>query len=264
MKWKIIAWNVNGLRAVSKKEDLNAFLDKYKPHIFCMSETKLSCPFIDVENNLKEKVKGYKYRYWSPCLIKNGYSGTAIWTKKKPLKVSYGINNSELDNEGRVITLEFENFFVVHVYTPNSGRGLVRLNYRIKKWDVAYRNFIKNLQKSKPVIACGDFNVAHQEIDLANPKSNKKNSGFTKEERDSFSKLLKSCSLIDTFRYLKPDEKDIYSFWTYMANARAKNKGWRIDYFLLNESKKSWLKKSEIITDQMGSDHAPIYLELSI
>ena len=264
MKWKIIAWNVNSIRALKKKVNLNDFLQKHKPHVFCMSETKISCPFIDVETSLKEQVKGYKYRYWSPCLIKNGYSGTAIWSKKKPINVTYGIGVSELDNEGRVITIEFEKFYVVTVYTPNSGRGLVRLNYRVKKWDPAFRKYVINLQKSKPVVVCGDLNVAHQEIDLANPKGNKKSSGFTKEERDSFSKLLSKGSLIDTYRELYPDKTDEYSFWTYMAKARQKNIGWRIDYFLLTQSRKKWLKKSEIITDQMGSDHAPIYLELSI
>ena len=263
MKLKIISWNVNGIRSIMKKNNLYELIEKEKPNIICFGETKISCPFIDTEEELKKKIKGYKYRYWSPCLVKNGYSGTAIFSKKKPLNVTYGLGNSSIDNEGRVITLEFEKFYLLHVYTPNSGQGLKRLDYRVETWDVEFRKFVKNLNKTKPVIVTGDLNVAHQEIDIHNPKGNLKNSGFTKEERESFTKLLKDTKMIDTYRELNPEGED-YSFWTYLFNSRKKNKGWRIDYFLLPEKYKKWLKKSEILTQVEGSDHAPIKLELSL
>ena len=246
-----------------KKNDLYNLIEEEKPDVICFGETKISCPFIDVEEELKEKIKGYKYRYWSPCLVKKGYSGTAIFSKKKPNNVIFGLGDNSIDEEGRVITLEFDKFFLLHVYTPNSGQGLKRLDYRVKTWDIEFRKFVKNLNKSKPVIVTGDLNVAHHEIDIHNPKGNIKNSGFTIEERDSFSKLLKEAKLIDTYRHLNPEGED-YSFWTYLFNSRAKNKGWRIDYFLLSEKVIKWVKKSTILTDVMGSDHAPILINLSI
>jgi exodeoxyribonuclease III len=264
MKLKIISWNVNGIRAVDKKVDLNKFLYNNKPHILCLSETKLSCPYDNIEKHFNKKIKGYKYKYWNTCIVKKGYSGTSIWSKKKPINVLYGINNKELDNEGRVITLEFDQFFLINVYTPNSGEALARLNYRVKKWDPAFRKYIKKLQKKKSVIVCGDLNVAHNEIDLANPKSNKKNSGFTDEERNSFSLLLQKNKLVDSYRFLYPDKKDEYSYWTYRFKARDRNKGWRIDYFLTDKKNEQLIKKSGILTKQLGSDHAPVYLEITI
>lgn len=263
MKLKIISWNVNGIRSIMKKNELYNLIENEKPDIICFGETKISCPFLDVEEELKSKIKGYKYRYWSPCLVKNGYSGTAIFSKKKPLNVTFGLGSNSIDQEGRVITLEFEKFYLLHVYTPNSGQALKRLDYRVNTWDVEFRKFIKNLNKSKPTIVTGDLNVAHNEIDISNPKGNIKNSGFTKEERDSFSKLLNDADMTDTYRYLHP-EKIEYSFWTYLHNSRAKNKGWRIDYFLIPTENLNWLKKSEILTEVMGSDHAPVTITLSI
>tara|TARA_B100002019_G_C21212346_1_gene570107 strand:+ start:484 stop:1227 length:744 start_codon:yes stop_codon:yes gene_type:complete len=246
-----------------KKNELYNLIENEKPDIICFGETKISCPFLDVEEELKSKIKGYKYRYWSPCLVKNGYSGTAIFSKKKPLNVTFGLGSNSIDQEGRVITLEFEKFYLLHVYTPNSGQALKRLDYRVNTWDVEFRKFIKNLNKSKPTIVTGDLNVAHNEIDISNPKGNIKNSGFTKEERDSFSQLLNDADMTDTYRYLHP-EKIEYSFWTYLHNSRAKNKGWRIDYFLIPTENLNWLKKSEILTEVMGSDHAPVTITLSI
>ena len=263
MKLKIISWNVNGIRAIMKKKDLYKLIEDEKPNIICFGETKISCPFVDTEEELNKKIKGYRYRYWSPCLVKNGYSGTAIFSKKKPLNVTYGIESNSIDQEGRVITLEFEKFYLLHVYTPNAGEGLKRLDYRVKKWDVAFRKFVINLNKTKPVIVTGDLNVAHREIDIHNPKGNLKSSGFTIEERNSFSKLLKDAKMIDTFRHFNPN-KQIYSYWGYRFNLREKNKGWRIDYFLVPEKVINWVKKSGILTDVIGSDHAPIYISLSI
>lgn len=264
---KIIAWNVNGLRSLMKKKDLDDLIKKEKPDIICFGETKLSCPFIDTENEIKNKFPDYKYTYWSPCLVKNGYSGTAIISKIKPLNNYNGLldkhyNDNGIDNEGRVITLEFKNYFLVHVYTPNSGQELKRLDYRVNKWDKEFRLYIKRLNKIKPTIICGDLNVAHKEIDLANPKTNTKNSGFTIEERESFSKLLKRTNSIDTFRYFNKDLIK-YSFWTYMFGARKKNKGWRIDYFLVNKKILKKINKSDILTNVMGSDHAPVLLEIN-
>ena len=257
---RIIAWNVNGLNAINKKVDLNKFLKKHNPDVFCMGETKLSCPFFELEEELKKKVKGYKFRYWSPCQTKKGYSGTSIWCKKEPLAVKIGMKN--YDHEGRVITIEYKDYFILHVYTPNSGQTLQRLDYRVNEWDKHFRNYIKRLDRKKPVIVCGDLNVAHQEIDLANPKTNRRNSGFTDEERANFTKLLKKAKLVDTFRHLKPEIKDKYSFWTYMFNARNNNKGWRIDYFLVSQRIIKKVKKSDILTKQIGSDHAPVILHI--
>lgn len=264
MKWKIISWNVNGIRAVYKKGEIVDFVNKEKPHVLCLSEIKLSCPFIEIQQNLKQDIKGYKYRYYSPSLARKGYAGTITFSKKKPLNVIYGIENEELDQEGRVITLEFKDFYVVNVYTPNSGQGLKRLKYRTEKWDPMFRKFIKKLDNKKPVIIAGDLNVAHREIDLHNPKSNKKSAGFTIEERKTFDELLNKNKLIDTFRHLYPDKTDIYSYWTYLRKSRSKNKGWRIDYFLLSQRALKWLKQSDIMTQKMGSDHAPILLKLNL
>lgn len=263
MRVKLIAWNINGIRAMMKKNDLFELIKKENPNVICFGETKISCPFLNTEEILKKKIKGYKYRYWSPCLSKNGYSGTAIFSKKKPLNVKYGMDVEELDQEGRLITLEYDNYYLVHVYTPNSGQALARLDYRVKKWDVEFRKYIKKLNNLKNVIVCGDLNVAHQEIDISNPKGNKRNSGFTDEERNSFTKLLSDTNLIDTYRHFNT-EKIEYSFWTYLHNARKKNKGWRIDYFLVSKKIINKVIKSEILTDVMGSDHAPVMLKINI
>jgi exodeoxyribonuclease-3 len=263
MSIKIIAWNVNGLRSLIKTGELYMLIENEKPDIICFGETKLSCPYLDVQEELKNKIKGYKYRYYSPCLSRNGYSGTAIFSKKEPLNVSYGINNSTHDNEGRVITLEFNKYFLIHVYTPNSGQALQRLEYRTKEWDVHFRNFIKNLQKSKNVIVCGDLNVANEDIDIHSPKTNKRTAGFTDEERNSFKQHLNELKLIDTFRYLHPTTIT-YSYWSYRFKSRENNKGWRIDYFLVSENLIKNVKKSSIFTDITGSDHAPIMLNIKL
>jgi len=265
---KIIAWNINGIKAHLKKENLFDLIEEEKPDILCMGETKVSCPFIKTENEVKNRISGYPYRYWSACQVRNGYSGTAIFSNKKPINNYLGFYDDDnektkkdnLDQEGRVITLEFKSYYLVHVYTPNSGQGLVRLKYRTQEWDKSFRNYIKRLEKKKSVILCGDLNVARHEIDLANPKSNKKNAGFTNEERESFEQLLSETTLIDTFRKKHPEEIK-YSFWTYFHNARTKNKGWRIDYFLVSKKFYKRVKKSDILTDVKGSDHAPIILE---
>ena len=263
VNYNIVAWNVNSIRALVKKFDLNEFLEKNKVNIFCMGETKLSCPDLVVQKELKEKIKGFRYRYYSTCSRKKGYSGTAIWSKKKPLQVMYGLGIDELDNEGRVITLEFEGFYLVHVYTPNSGEALARLNYRVKTWDNEFRKFIKKLNIKKQVIVCGDLNCAYQEIDIHSPNTNRKSAGFTDEERISFKKLLKDINLLDTFRYYNPD-KILYSYWNYRTRARSKNKGWRIDYFLVSSNLIKKVKKSLILDNIMGSDHAPIMLNINL
>ena len=256
---KIIAWNINGIRSSMKENDLYNLIQNEKPDIICFGETKISCPFEEVQEELRNKIKGYKYRYWSPCKTRGGYSGTAIFSKKEPKNVIYGLD--DIDNEGRVIILEFDKFFLLHCYTPNSGAELDRLEYRTKTWDKIFRKKIIELQKEKAVVVCGDLNVAHKEIDLKNPKTNLRTAGYTIEERDSFEKLLKDANLIDTYRFLNP-EKVEYSYWSYRFNSRAKNAGWRIDYFLVNEKYIKNIKKSLILTEIMGSDHAPIKLVL--
>ena len=263
MKWKIVSWNVNGIRGMLKKDDLFEMIANEKPDILCFGETKMSCPYEDTEKEMKEKIKGYKYRYWSPCLVKKGYSGTAIFSKRKPMSVSYGFGEDNKDEEGRVIVLEYEQFYLLHVYCPNSGRELKRLDYRVNDWDKKLSMFVSKLNKSKPTIVTGDMNVAHNDIDIHHPKRNVKNPGFTMEERSSFSKLLNDNTLIDTFRYLYPNKQE-FSFWKYQLNSRAKNIGWRLDYFLVPESVAKWVKNSEILTHIMGSDHAPISLRLNI
>ncbi len=258
---KIIAWNVNSIRSLVKKENLNEFLKKHKCQIFCMSETKLSCPDLVYKKDLKDLISGFRYRYYSTCSIKKGYSGTAIWSKKKPNDVFYGIESEEHDKEGRVITLKFKEFTLVHVYTPNSGDILQRLNYRVTQWDKLFFKYIEKLQKENSVILCGDLNVARYEIDIHSPKTNLKSAGFTKEERESFNKYIEKLDLVDTYRKLNPDKQE-YTYWSYLRQSRKNNKGWRIDYFLVSKKLEKKVKKSYILTDQMGSDHAPIVLEI--
>ena len=248
---KLISWNVNGLRACMD----NGFMDFFKEmdaDVFCLQETKLQAGQIEMD------LPGY-HQYWNYA-EKKGYSGTAMFTKKEPLNVTYGIGVEEHDHEGRVITAEFEEYYVVTVYTPNSQRELARLDYRMT-WEEAFLNYIKSLDAKKPVIFCGDLNVAHKEIDLKNPKTNHKNAGFTDEERACFSKVLEN-GFVDTFRYFYPEMKDIYSWWSYMFQARAKNAGWRIDYFVTSERMNDALTDAKIHTAVMGSDHCPVELTL--
>lgn len=254
---KIIAWNINGIKSIIKTDHLYNMINKYKPNILCLGEIKLSCPFINIMNELKEKIKGYRYRYYSPCLVRKGYSGVAIFSKKKPINVEYGL--FDIDNEGRVITLEYTEYFLVHVYTPNSGMFLKRLKYRIEVWDKNFTEYILLLQKKKKVIVCGDLNVAHNEIDLKNPDSNKRTAGFTIEERKSFNNFLNKTKMIDTYR---EKYKNIieYSYWSFRYKSRERNIGWRIDYFLLSKNFK--YIDSIILTDIKGSDHAPIMLKI--
>lgn len=261
---KIIAWNVNGLRSLLKTEYLNELITTEDPDIFCMGETKLSCPYDNINNEINQKFPQFKYKYWSQCKTKKGYSGTSIFCKKEPINILYGLKykNEELDDEGRVIVVEFKKYYLLHVYTPNSGQALARLEFRTTIWDRAFENYIKELQKEKPVIICGDLNVAHHEIDLKNPKTNTKTAGYTIEERDSFNSLLNGCNLIDSYRLKNPDKIE-YSYWSYMRNSRAKNIGWRIDYFLLDERIIKKVKESSIIINNLGSDHAPIKLIIS-
>ena len=261
-KLKVIAWNVNSIRNLVDKQNVQEFLDSNNPDIFCMSETKLSCPDLVVRQNLVQRIKGYRYRYYSSCTTRKGYSGTAIWSKKKPLAEIYGLDNKEIENEGRVITLKFKDFILVHVYTPNSGQMLQRLDYRVNKWDPIFWKHVEKMQKEKPVIVCGDLNVARYEIDLHSPKTNLRSAGFTIEERNSSNSLIEELKLTDAFRHLNPDLKEVYSYWSYLRQSRAKNKGWRIDLFLISKELEKRLKNSTILTEQMGSDHAPIVLEL--
>ena len=248
---KFISWNVNGLRACVGK----GFLDFFKEadaDIFCLQETKLQEGQIDLE------LPGY-HQYWNYA-EKKGYSGTAIFTKAEPLSVAYGIGIEKHDHEGRVITLEYPDFYFITVYTPNSQNELTRLDYRMK-WEEDFLSYLKKLEENKPVIFCGDLNVAHNEIDLKNPKSNRKNAGFTDEERGRFTALMQA-GFIDTFRYFYPDQEGIYSWWSYRFSARAKNAGWRIDYFVVSESLKDRLEDAAIYTEVMGSDHCPVGLFL--
>ena len=248
---KLISWNVNGIRACVKKGFLHYF-NEQDADIFCIQESKLQ------EGQIDLPLDGY-YQYWNYA-VKKGYSGTAIFTKRKPLSVSFGLNIEEHDQEGRVITLEFDNFFMVTVYTPNSQTELARLSYRMK-WEDDFKNYLKELDLKKPVIICGDLNVAHKEIDLKNPKSNIKNPGFTQEERDKLTSLL-DLGFIDSFRYLYPEKEFVYSWWSYRFNARKNNAGWIIDYFLTSNRLKDKIKDSLIDTEVLGSDHCPIILIL--
>ena len=249
---KLISWNVNGIRAAITK-GFNDFFEEEEADIFCIQETKMQPGQADIN------FEGYK-QYWNSAL-KKGYSGTAIFTKKEPLNVSYGIGIEEHDQEGRVITLEFEKFYLVNCYTPNAKRGLERLEYRMV-WEDAFRNYLLELNKVKPVIMCGDLNVAHKEIDLKNPKTNVGNAGFTNEERGKMSELL-NAGFIDTFRYFYPENEGRYSWWSYRFKAREKNAGWRIDYFIVSESLKDKLEGADIHKDVMGSDHCPIELDIA-
>ncbi len=248
---KLISWNVNGLRACLQK----GFMDYFKEvdaDIFCIQESKLQQGQVELD------LPGY-HQYWNYA-EKKGYSGTAIFAKKEPLSVSYGIGIPEHDQEGRVITMEYPDFYIITVYTPNSQDGLARLSYRMQ-WEKDFLAYLKKLEEKKPVIFCGDLNVAHKEIDLKNPKTNHKNAGFTDEERACFSALLEA-GFIDTFRYFYPDKTGIYSWWSYRFQARAKNAGWRIDYFCVSESLKDRLAGAAIHTEVMGSDHCPVELEI--
>lgn len=258
---KIIAWNVNGLKSLLKTDYLDTLINDEKPDVFCMGETKLSCPYDDIEKQIILRFPQFKFRYWSPCKTKKGYSGTSIFCKKEPLNIQYGLKykDKEIDDEGRVIVIEYKKYYILHVYTPNSGQALNRLEWRTTIWDRAFENYLNNLQKSKSVIVCGDLNVAHQAIDLKNPKTNLKTAGYTVDERESFQKILTNCNLTDTFRKLNPDKIE-YSFWSYMRKSREKNIGWRIDYFLINKSLENKVKESSILTNVLGSDHAPIKL----
>lgn len=249
---KLISWNVNGLRACVGKNFME-FFHEADADIFCLQETKLQAGQIEMD------LSGY-YQYWNYA-VKKGYSGTAIFTKREPMDVSYGIGILEHDQEGRVITLEFPEFYMVTVYTPNSQNELARLDYRMK-WEDDFLAYLKKLEEKKPVVFCGDLNVAHKEIDLKNPKTNRKNAGFTDEERNKFSIVLEN-GFIDTYRYFYPDQEGIYSWWSYRFRAREKNAGWRIDYFCVSEELKEHLKDAKIHTSVMGSDHCPVELELN-
>ncbi|KJS86422.1 MAG: exodeoxyribonuclease III [Peptococcaceae bacterium BICA1-8] len=250
---KIVSWNVNGFRACLGKGLVNYF-DEVDADIFCVQEIKLQ------EDQISFDLPGY-FQYWNYAQ-KKGYSGTAIFSKLKPLRVTYGLGVDRYDQEGRVITLEYQDYYQVNVYTPNSQRGLTRLDYRME-WEDAFRHYLIDLDKKKPVIFCGDLNVAHQEIDLKNHKTNKKNAGFTEEERGKMTELL-SEGFVDTFRYLYPDREDAYTWWSYMNNARERNIGWRIDYFIASERLKGKIKDFEIHSDVLGSDHCPIALEIEV
>ena len=250
---KCISWNVNGIRDCVKK----GFLDFFKEadaDIFCIQETKMQ------EGQLDLELDGYE-QYWNYA-VKKGYSGTAVFTKERPLAVTYGMAIEEHDQEGRVITLEYEDFYFVTVYTPNSQSELARLDYRMT-WEDDFLAYLKGLEEKKPVVFCGDLNVAHKEIDLKNPKTNRKNAGFTDEERGKFTDLL-AAGFTDTFRYLYPDVEGIYSWWSYRFSARAKNAGWRIDYFCVSDCLKDKIEDAKILTDVMGSDHCPIELDIAL
>lgn len=248
---KLISWNVNGLRAVLKK-GFEEFFYQIDADVFCIQETKMQ------EGQIEDfELKGY-YQFWNSA-IKKGYSGTAIFTKKEPLDVYYGIGIQEHDQEGRVITLEFEEYYLVNSYTPNSKRGLERLEYRMI-WEDEIRKYLTHLNKKKPVIMCGDLNVAHQEIDLKNPKTNHYNAGFTDQEREKMTELL-NANFVDSFRWIYP-EKIAYSWWSYMGNARQKDIGWRIDYFIVSEDSKDNIQDAYIYPEVYGSDHCPVGLEI--
>lgn len=248
---KMISWNVNGLRAVVGKGFLDIFREM-DADIFCLQETKLS------EGQIELDLPGY-HQYWNYAR-KKGYSGTAIFTRQEPLAVTCGIGLEEHDQEGRVITAEYPDYYVVTCYTPNSQNELARLDYRMT-WEDAWLAYLKGLEKKKPVVFCGDLNVAHKEIDLKNPRTNRRNAGFTDEERDKFTRLLEA-GFVDTFRYFYPDQEGIYSWWSYRFRAREKNAGWRIDYFCVSEALKDRLKGAAIHTGIMGSDHCPVELVL--
>lgn len=251
---KLVSWNVNGLRACVTKGFLDYF-NEVNADMFCIQETKLQ------EGQIQLDLEGY-HQYWNYA-EKKGYSGTAIFTKIKPKHVTYGMQIEKHDKEGRIITLEYEDFYLVTVYTPNAKTELERLDYRIMEWEEDFRNYIKGLDQKKPVIVCGDLNVAHQEIDLKNPSSNRRSAGFTDEERGAFSKFLAE-GFIDTFRYLYPDKTGAYTWWSYRFNARKNNAGWRIDYFCVSERIKDKIVDAQIHSDVLGSDHCPILLDIEL
>ena len=250
---KFISWNVNGLRACIKKGFLDYFQEE-NADFFCLQETKLS------ENQLELDLPEY-YQYWNYAQ-KKGYSGTAIFTRRKPLSVTYGIQVPELDTEGRVITLEYEDYYVITCYTPNAQQELARIDHRLK-WEAAFLSYINNLDSMKPIILCGDLNVAHNDIDLKNPSSNRGNAGFSDQERDCFRRLLAS-GYTDTFRYLHPDDTGAYSWWSYRFNARANNAGWRIDYFLVSDRIAPQISSAQIHPDIYGSDHCPVSIIMDL
>lgn len=248
---KLVSWNVNGLRACMGK-GFGDFFSAVGADIFCLQETKMQ------QGQAELNFAGYE-QFWNSAQ-KKGYSGTAVFSKVQPVAVSYGMGIGDHDQEGRLINLEFETFHLIDVYTPNSQRGLSRLEYRLR-WEDDFRAYIARLESIKPVIICGDLNVAHQEIDIKNPAANKKNAGFTREERDKMSELLAS-GLTDTFRFLYPDRRDAYSWWSYMGNARERNIGWRIDYFLVSDAFRPLVREAEILAAIQGSDHCPVTLEI--
>ncbi len=256
---KLISWNVNGLRAVLKK-GFESFLIEEQPDVLCLQETKISADLTDQFN-----FTGYPYVYWN-CADKKGYSGTAILSKSEPLAVQRGLGIDKHDNEGRVVTAEFADYFIITVYTPNSqghdeNKRPKRLDYRTREWDVDFLNYVKSLEIRKPVIFCGDLNVAHQEIDLSNPKQNRKNAGFTDEERARFDAITEA-GFLDSFRLLYPNVTERYSWWSYRSNARAKNIGWRLDYFCVSQSISGHIKDSLILDHIQGSDHCPVALHM--
>ncbi|MCV2517541.1 exodeoxyribonuclease III [Bacillus subtilis] len=251
---KLISWNVNGLRAVMRKMDFLSYLKEEDADIICLQETKIQDGQVDLQP------EGY-HVYWNYA-VKKGYSGTAVFSKQEPLQVIYGIGVEEHDQEGRVITLEFENVFVMTVYTPNSRRGLERIDYRMQ-WEEALLSYILELDQKKPVVLCGDLNVAHQEIDLKNPKANRNNAGFSDQEREAFTRFLEA-GFVDSFRHVYPDLEGAYSWWSYRAGARDRNIGWRIDYFVVSERLKEQIEDASISADVMGSDHCPVELIINI
>ncbi len=250
---RLVSWNVNGLRAIMKKGFIES-VKKLNPDILCIQETKMQEGQLDLDVDLEE------YEKYFNSAQKKGYSGTAVFTKVKPISVNYGMNKEEHDKEGRIITAEYDDFYLVNVYTPNSKTELERLEYRMV-WEDEFRHFLKELEKKKPVIICGDLNVAHKEIDLKNPSSNRKSAGFTDEERNKFTELLEA-GFIDTFRFFYPDKEGAYTWWSYLTKARERNAGWRIDYFLVSESLKDRLVDAKIHSDIYGSDHCPVELEI--
>lgn len=250
---RLVSWNVNGLRAIMKKGFIES-VKKLNPDILCIQETKMQEGQLDLDVDLEE------YEKYFNSAQKKGYSGTAVFTKVKPISVNYGMNKEEHDKEGRIITAEYDDFYLVNVYTPNSKTELERLEYRMV-WEDEFRYYLKELEKTKPVIICGDLNVAHKEIDLKNPSSNRKSAGFTDEERNKFTELLEA-GFIDTFRYFYPDKEGAYTWWSYLTKARERNAGWRIDYFLVSESLKDRLVDAKIHSDIYGSDHCPVELEI--
>ena len=248
---ELVSWNVNGIRAALKKGFMD-FFTEINADVFCLQETKLQ------EGQLELELEGY-HQYWNYA-EKKGYSGTAIFTREEPISIRHGIGMEEHDKEGRVITLEYEDFFLLTIYAPNSQRGLARLDYRMT-WEEAMLNYFKELEALKPIIFCGDLNVAHKEIDLKNPASNKRTAGFTDEERAKFSALIEN-GYIDTFRYFYPDKEDAYSWWSYITKARERNAGWRIDYFCISSSLENRLVDAQIYSEILGSDHCPVGLTI--